>query len=255
MLYDVAAAISKGRREYQEDALALDFSDDSRFGFVVLSDGMGGHAAGDVASQIVVSEITEFLRVALENEDIPSGEIPNILREAAKTANSAIDEHVRQNKAVAGMGATALVPILDDDQIHWLSIGDSPLFLFEGDVLRQINEDHSMAPQIDLMVKTGMLDEETAMYHPDRNCLTSVLMGADIPKIDCGKPPITLQPGMMVIVSSDGLQTLTNEEIQKILIEQKAGDCEGVTNALMKALREADDPDQDNISLAVIKVS
>lgn len=142
-----------------------------------------------------------------------------------------------------------------DNALYWISVGDSPLYLFDGEDLHQINEDHSMAPQIDLMAKAGMIDEETARNHPDRNCLTSVLMGAQIPKIDCRESPVNLAPGHILIVSSDGLQFLTNDQIKKVVAEHKKDSSERLASALMSMVQKLDDPDQDNISFAVIKIS
>ena len=117
-----------------------------------------------------------------------------------------------------------------------------------------MNEDHSLAPQIDLMVKSGMMDAEAARQHPDRNCLTSVLMGTEIAKIDYNKPPVELRPGNIVIVSSDGLQFLSNEEIQDIVKKHRDSRSSELVDALMQAVEDLGDPDQDNISFAVIKV-
>lgn len=254
MMYDVAAAIDKGRREYQEDAFAVGFPDDDGMGFVVLADGMGGHEAGDVASRIAVAMVTHTLQEKLEEGDIPEDTIPDVLKEAVLTANSSIATYISKNRSVAGMGTTLVAPILNGDRMHWLSVGDSPLFVFDKGTLFQVNEDHSLAPQIDMMFQSGMLDEEAAKYHPDRNCLTSVLMGDTIPRIDCGKPPVTLRPGNIVLVSSDGLQFLSNEQIAGILNANCNKSADDIAKALMKALDELDDPDQDNISLAVVKV-
>ena len=112
-----------------------------------------------------------------------------------------------------------------------------------------------MAPQIDLMVRTGMLDEETARNHPDRNCLTSVLMGAPIPRMDCGKDPVALEPGDIIIASSDGLQFLSDKEIQQVVERYKEESCAELAKALMAEVQSLEDPEQDNISFAVIKVS
>ena len=253
MIYDVAAAIDKGRREYQEDAFAVGFPDEG-MGFVVLADGMGGHEAGDIASRIAVAMVTHTLQEKLEEGDIPEDCIPEVLKEALQTANASIATYVSKNRSVEGMGTTLVAPILNGDRLHWLSVGDSPLYVFDDGVLFQVNEDHSLAPQIDMMCQSGMLDEEAARYHPDRNCLTSVLMGDTIPRIDCGKPPVTLQPGNIVIVSSDGLQFLSNEQIAGILNANCTKSADAIANALMQAVEDLDDPDQDNISLAVIKV-
>ena len=254
MLYDVAAAIDKGRREYQEDAFALGFPDDEGMGFVVLADGMGGHEAGDIASRIAVAMVTHTLQQKLEEGDIPEESIADVLKEAVMSANASIATYVSRHRSVAGMGTTLVAPILSGDRLHWLSIGDSPLYVYDEGTLFQVNEDHSLAPQIDMMFRTGMLDEEAAKYHPDRNCLTSVLMGEKIPRIDCGKPPVTLRPGNIVIVSSDGLQFLSNEQIAGILNSNYSKSADEIAKALMKAVEDLDDPDQDNISLAVIKV-
>ena len=254
MMYDVAAAIDKGRRDYQEDAVAIDFPEEEGTGFVVLADGMGGHKAGDIASRIAVMKVSDALKEYLDERDLPDEVIPEVLREATILANRSIASYVSRNSEVAGMGTTLVAPILSGNHLHWISVGDSPLFLFQNNELHQVNEDHSLGPQIDLMVKSGMLDPETARHHPDRNCLTSVLMGSDIPKIDCGKPPVSLQPGDIVIVSSDGLQFLTNHQIHDILTTHHSADSETIADALMHAIRELDDPDQDNVSVAVIKV-
>lgn len=255
MTFDVAAAIDRGKREYQEDAVTVDFSTDTGIGYVVLADGMGGHAAGDIASEIVVTEMANNLKKKLSNGSAATVEIPSLLQEATMAANASIAEYVSKNRDVRGMGATLVAPVVRDNALYWISVGDSPLYLFDGEDLHQINEDHSMAPQIDLMAKAGMIDEETARNHPDRNCLTSVLMGAQIPKIDCRESPVNLAPGHILIVSSDGLQFLTNDQIKKVVAEHKKDSSERLASALMSMVQKLDDPDQDNISFAVIKIS
>lgn len=253
MMYDVAAAIDKGRRDYQEDAVSIGFLEESGTGFAVLADGMGGHEAGDIASRIVVTKITDELQARLDEGDISNEAIPGILKDAAMTANASIAAFVANNRSNAGMGTTLVVPMLNDDQMYWLSVGDSPLFLFSEGELTQINEDHSLAPQIDLMFRSGLMDEAEAKYHPDRNCLTSVLMGEEIPRIDCGKPPVTLKPGNVVIACSDGLQFLSDEKIAEVLRTHIDASSDEIAQALMKAIADLDDPDQDNVSIAVIK--
>ncbi len=252
--FDVAAAIDRGQREYQEDAVTVDFSASNGVGYVVLADGMGGHAAGDIASEIVVTEMANNLKKTLSNGSAATAEIPTLLQEATLAANASIAEYVSKNREVRGMGATLVAPVVRDNALYWISVGDSPLYLYDGEELHQINEDHSMAPQIDLMAKAGMIDEETARNHPDRNCLTSVLMGSHIPKIDCRETPVDLAPGNILIVSSDGLQFLPDDEIKGIVDQHKTDSSEALASALMASVQKLNDPDQDNISFAVIKV-
>jgi serine/threonine protein phosphatase PrpC len=148
-----------------------------------------------------------------------------------------------------------VVPALVENRLWWISIGDSPLFLYRNGKLSQLNEDHSMAPQIDFMVKSGLMDAEVAANHPDRNCLISVLMGTRIPKIDCPAKPVELQAGDIVICASDGLQFLTNAQIEKLVGKYRKSRSTEIAERLLEELTKLDDPDQDNISFTIIKVN
>lgn len=252
---DVAVALDQGRRDHQEDAVTARFPAHAPIGFAILADGMGGHAAGDIASALVVEEVGRRLAAPLAQGAVDAAAIPGLLHDAANAANAAIAAHVAQHREARGMGTTLVVPVVAGDRLHWLSVGDSPLYLFREGRLRQLNEDHSMAPQIDMMVRAGMMDAETARRHPDRNCLTSVLMGAPIPRIDWDRAPVTLAPGDIVIAASDGLQFLDDDEIAHVVAQLGAARSAVIARALVAAVCSLEDPDQDNISVAVIKVS
>lgn len=254
MQYDVSMAISQGQRDYQEDSVAADFILGNKHGFIVLADGMGGHAAGDVASKIVVTEVFSELKFQFSDASAFENEIVTVLKDVALSANACISAHVAENPAHRGMGSTLVAPIFFENRMYWISVGDSPLYLFRKGELKQLNEDHSMAPQIDIMVKTGQIDEETARNHPDRNCLTSVLIGSDIPRIDCQTNPTLLQSGDVLIVASDGLQFLRDNEIKTILGKNRRKTSSGIAQTLMTAVHKLKDPDQDNISISVVKI-
>lgn len=253
--YDVASGISQGARDYQEDAITSDFPVGAEAGFVVLADGMGGHAAGDVASKIILTEV--FSELKFHFADVVSFEAraPEILRNVADLANETLRQHTRSHPETEGMGATLVVPALVENRLWWISIGDSPLFLFRNGRLTQLNEDHSMAPQIDFMVKSGLMDPQVAANHPDRNCLISVLMGTRIPKIDCPTKPFELKQGDIVVCASDGLQFLTNAQIEKVLNKARKTRSTEIAERLLEEITRLDDPDQDNISFTVIKVN
>lgn len=254
MRYDVATAISIGQRDYQEDAVIADFNLGNEFGFAVLSDGMGGHAAGDIASKIVVTEVYSELKIQGGNIPALERDIVEILRGVAEGANACIDAQVAENPELRGMGATLVAPVLFGHRMYWISIGDSPLYLFRQGKLRQINEDHSLAPQIDLMVKTGQMDAETARNHPDRSALTSVVMGGRIPLIDCKPTPVQLENEDVVVAASDGIQYLEIEEINRLLEKTAARSSADIARAFLDAIQALDHPDQDNVSMAVIKL-
>jgi PPM family protein phosphatase len=253
--YDVASGISQGARDYQEDAITADFPVGAEAGFVVLADGMGGHAAGDVASKIVLTEVYSELKFHFADVEAFERQAPEILRNVAEFANQTLQDHTTSHPETEGMGATLVVPALVENRLWWISIGDSPLFLFRNGKLSQLNEDHSMAPQIDFMVQAGLLDAQIAANHPDRNCLVSVLMGAKISKIDCPAQPVTLQAGDIVICSSDGLQFLTNAQIVKVLARYRKSRSTEIAERLLEEIYRLNDPDQDNISFTIIKVN
>jgi serine/threonine protein phosphatase PrpC len=252
--YDVASAISQGQRPYQEDALITDFALGTDIGFTVLADGMGGHAAGDVASKIVVTEVFSELKLQSGDQKGFRANIPAILRDAALAANDCVKVHVQSNAETAGMGATLLAPVFVSSRLYWISIGDSPLLLFRKGVLRQLNEDHSMAPQIDFMIRSGLLSEEAGRNHPDRSCLTSVLGGEDIPRIDCPAEPFDLQHGDILIAASDGIQYLTFAEIEEVLRAHSSKPARRIAGALLTVLEAHGDPEQDNATFTIVKV-
>ena len=253
--FDVATAICQGGRDYQEDAIVADFPFGSDSGVVVLADGMGGHAAGDVASKIVVTEVFSELKFQSSNFQDFETEIPQYLTAAAVNANECVREHVLQHPETRGMGSTLVSLVLVENRMFWMSLGDSPLYHFRNGQLRQLNEDHSMAPQIDFMVKQGLLDEDAGRNHPDRNCLTSVILGDRVAKSDCPKAPFELQVGDIVVVSSDGLQYLEEPTIQKILHKYRRRKSAEIAGYLLEAIEDLADPDQDNCTFTVIKLN
>ena len=253
--FDVASAICQGGRDYQEDAIVTDFPFGSDSGVVVLADGMGGHAAGDVASKIVVTEVFSELKFESANFADFESEIPNYLTRAAAGANQVVRQHVSEHPETRGMGATLVSLVLIENRMYWMSIGDSPLYHFRSGKLSQLNEDHSMAPQIDFMVKSGLLDPEAGKNHPDRNCLTSVILGDRVAKSDCPRTPFELQVGDIVVVSSDGLQYLDEAQIQKILYRYRRKKAAEIAGYLLEAIEALADPDQDNCTFSVIKLN
>ncbi|MEM6887951.1 MAG: protein phosphatase 2C domain-containing protein [Pseudomonadota bacterium] len=252
---DAACALNQGQRTYQEDAVIADFARGTDVGLAVLSDGMGGHAAGDVASKIVVTEVFSEL---LFQRGCPAEEFERdltvTLKDAAMAANACLRDQVENNPDMHGMGATLVATVLVDRHLYWISIGDSPLFLFRDGSLQQLNEDHSLAPQIDFMLKSGLLDPEAARRHPDRNTLTSVLFGEKVPRIDCPTEPMTLRSGDLLIVASDGLQFLSDAEIANVLRDYQSAPSAAIADRLMERIDALEDPDQDNISFSIIKL-
>ncbi|MCB4456779.1 PP2C family protein-serine/threonine phosphatase [Leisingera sp. McT4-56] len=253
--YDAATAISQGRRDRQEDAVAADFLAGAGTGFAVLADGMGGHAAGDVAAKIVVTEVFSELKLRAGEPEQLEPAIGEVLHSAADGANACLGEYASHQPQLRaqGMGATLLAPVLFRDRLYWISVGDSPLYLFRDGALIRLNADHSMAAELEKLVARGRMDPAEAAAHPDRHCVTSVLTGADIPHIDCRSAPVRLQHGDIVLAASDGLLFLAEEEIAEVLAAECCSPSARIGAALMQRLEALDAPEQDNAAFCVIK--
>lgn len=253
--YDVASGLSQGGRDYQEDAIVTDFPFGMDSGIAVLADGMGGHEAGDVASKIVITQVFSELKFRSTEFAEAENRISDGFVSATTNANKAIRDYVHANPVAAGMGATLVALVLVENRMFWLSVGDSPLYVLRNGKLTQVNEDHSLAPQIDFMVEQGLISKREAREHPDRNCLTSVIMGRKIAKSDCPVAPFELQLGDIVLLSSDGLQYLGDETLEKILHRYRRRKASEIAGHLLDAIADLDDPDQDNVSFSVIKLN
>ncbi|MDA9865169.1 protein phosphatase 2C domain-containing protein [bacterium] len=252
--FDVASALDRGGRDYQEDTLISDFAVGDDCGIVVLADGMGGHSAGDVASKTVVTEVYSELKFHSDLFFDHADSLPQLMLNAITNANDCIREEITEHPESLGMGSTVVAAVMAGSRMYWSSVGDSPLYHYRAGGMCQVNEDHSMAPQIDAMVAAGALHPDDAKTHPDRNSLTSAVAGGNIARMDNRGIALDLKAGDIVVVSSDGLQFLDDKVITKIIARNRRKPSADIANALLQAVKGLDDPEQDNISFAVIKV-
>jgi len=252
--FDVASALDRGGRDYQEDSLVSDFAVGDDLGIVVLADGMGGHSAGDIASKTVVTEVFSELKFHSDLFFDHADHLPQLMQGAITNANDCIRDAITENPESRGMGSTVVAAVIAGTKMYWSSVGDSPLYHYRSGKLEQVNEDHSMAPQIDAMVAAGAIRPEDAKTHPDRNSLTSAVAGGKIARMDNRGLAVELKAGDIVIVSSDGLQFLEDKVITKIITRNRRKPSADIANALLQAVKGLNDPEQDNISFSVIKV-
>jgi len=216
----------QGARAYQEDSWALRTLGDGTL-LAVLADGMGGHAGGAVASRLAVGA---FL-MAMENG--------GSLQEALEAANRAIGEAAQRDVALANMGSTLVGAVVTDDEVRWISVGDSPFYLATAGALERLNADHSMVPQIDALVERGIITAEDAARHPGRHTLREAVMGQPLTLIDEGRR--ALAAGDRLLVCSDGIETLDRAGIVRAAA--------GPVQALIDAVLAVGAPAQDNVTV------
>jgi protein phosphatase len=255
--FDIAWRAGKGARPYQEDALAFwpgsSPIDPGVAGatipaslVVVLADGMGGHAGGAVASRLVCEC---FMRTFGETD----ASVPERLGAALVAANDAIARATGENPLLSGMGSTVLGTVFGDDGLRWLSVGDSPLYLYRSGEVALLNEDHSLAPALDLMAEAGRITAEQARSDPRRHMLRSAVTGEELELVDLSRKPLELEPGDYVILASDGIHTLAIDEIARLVAAFGPDGPDAVADALMREVDRVKDPTQDNITILVAR--
>lgn len=234
-----------GKRANQEDCIGWSPGGGVAGGamprLVVVADGMGGHAAGEIASRLAVDAF-----VKAYSRERPGAR--ELLSEALEEANAAIARHVEANPNTEGMGCTLVAVEMSDDgaSYRWISVGDSPLYLVSNGRTEQVNEDHSFRDQIRRLVDQGADPSEL----PGANVLRSALMGGHVPLVDDTGVWRPLGQGETLVVATDGIETLDREEIAAAV--KSGADAQTLADALADRVEAVGRPRQDNTSIAVI---
>lgn len=246
--FDLASAQIDGARKYQEDAFLITHltdKDGNPSSLVIVADGMGGHAAGNVASNMAVQAFAKHV-----SANYPTDSLAEILGEAVLKANDSIQETIKETPALSGMGCTMIAGILEAGNIWWASVGDSHLYVIRGGNLEKKNDDHSYGGFLDRMKAAGTPVEPQKGLA--RNMLMSALTGDEINEINIPDQPFSLQPGDRVLLCSDGLDTLGSGQIvQHASCSETPKEC---ADALMDAVTDAQIPKQDNTTAVVVLV-
>ncbi|MFQ5888958.1 MAG: Stp1/IreP family PP2C-type Ser/Thr phosphatase [Gemmatimonadota bacterium] len=198
-----AALSDVGRlRSGNEDAVFAE----PKAGVFVVADGMGGHAAGEVASAIATRAIGA--RLCSLSATCSLQQARGSIHEAFVDAGDQIVQEARENPAHEGMGTTATVLVLGPEDRYVVGhIGDSRGYLFRDGELRQITRDHSWVQE---QVDRGAISREQARFHPQSNIITRALGTAEIPWPDVYDGQA--KPGDIFLVASDGLTDMLPEE-------------------------------------------
>lgn len=246
--FELAGSQIDGARDYQEDAFLITHLTDANgkpSALVVIADGMGGHAAGNVASNMAVQAFNKHVSANYPTEN-PS----EILEQSVVKANNSIKETVVETPALAGMGCTMVAAILEDGKMWWASVGDSHCYLVRDREITKKNADHSYGGFLDRMEADGTpVEPEPGL---SRNMLMSAITGEEINEIDVPANPFELQAGDRIILCSDGLDTLSAGKI--IQYSEWSESTKECADALMTAVEEANMPRQDNTTAVVVNV-
>ena len=229
------AATDVGRvRGHNEDSLLAGPS------VFAVADGMGGHAAGEVASRLAIEAIGEVA----DRDDLVSDDVTEAVGEAHARILRSASRHPEQS----GMGTTltGLAAVTDDGASQWavFNVGDSRVYRYAGGQLTQVTVDHS---EVRELVDAGLITPEEAAHHPLRNIVTQSLGASWAPQVDLWVFP--REPGERFVVCSDGLTgELTDAEISSLLVTHD--DPQDAASALVEAAVAAGG--RDNVTVVTV---
>ncbi|WP_339723247.1 protein phosphatase 2C domain-containing protein [uncultured Paraglaciecola sp.] len=233
----------QGDRNYQEDSFKIEvFGEETLF---LLCDGMGGHVGGKQASSLAVEE---FVKGFGHHNN---SSIYQRLEAGLTAANVAIKHRVSQSSELRGMGTTLVAVYMCKETIQWVSVGDSPLWLIRDNQIQRLNADHSLAAVLNKLVKLGEITAQDAANDPKRHALLSSVSGEEIKHIDLRESPFELQNGDCLILASDGLETLSEQQIIRLVSGN--GKPEECAAQLLGAIKTFQKPQQDNATVIVYR--
>jgi protein phosphatase len=238
------------KRKGNEDSLFV--NDEQRL--YVVADGMGGHAAGEVASRIAVDAINEFVCATAGDEEItwPFGLDENIsydgnrLKTAVRFANRKVIEATRERAEYEGMATTVAAVLVDGDTANVAHVGDSRVYLYREAALTLLTSDHSWVME---QLQNGTLSADQARHHPFRNVVTRALGGRTDLAVDMQAHK--MRDGDLLLMCSDGLTNmLADDEIAEVVREAQ-GDVERATQGLVAEANARGG--EDNITVLVLR--
>ncbi|WP_339145769.1 MULTISPECIES: Stp1/IreP family PP2C-type Ser/Thr phosphatase [unclassified Sutcliffiella] len=236
----------RGRvRSHNEDNGGIFVNKDGTM-LAVVCDGMGGHQAGEVASERAVSHIKEMWE---ETINISSPEPAEIwLKTFILQTNQSLFEHANSHEECHGMGTTIVAAILGDSFVTLAHVGDSRIYLISEEGAKQLTEDHTFVNEL---VKTGQISKEDAEHHPRKNVILQALGTEKTVKIDI--KTITYDDPGYVLLCSDGLTDKVND---REIVEVLNNGSQALSAKAEELIRRANHyGGEDNITVAILELS
>ncbi|MDQ3244293.1 MAG: Stp1/IreP family PP2C-type Ser/Thr phosphatase [Gemmatimonadota bacterium] len=238
----VSARTDTGRlRKGNEDNLYADANEYR--GLFIVADGMGGHAAGEVASQMAVDLIARELA---EVNNLASPEAGTRLSDTLRLANRQVFQRTMSEVEKTGMGSTASALLLSDTRYLIGHVGDSRIYLVRDGMMQQLTRDHSLVQE---QVDAGLITAEQARHHPQSNVITCCIgMSSEIePDVIAGETHV----GDVFLLASDGLTGMVEDRRLQQLLQSRAAP-ERIVNAMIADANN--NGGIDNITAIVVKV-
>lgn len=248
--YSIVGMQILGQRDTQEDNYIISYVDERETNLrsaptlIVMADGMGGHAAGDIASRIAVDIFTTHF-----TKNYHTASEVDLLQSSLDASNAEIRAAAHGNTR-KGMGCTFVGALFKQQSMWWVSVGDSHLYLLRNNQIIKKNEDHSYGAYLKHLQAQGKaISNETDQ---NSNVLLSAMDGGKIERVDLPRLPLELQAGDRIIIASDGLNTLRLGTV--LQLSQIYEDTQQYVDMLLREIEVANDPKQDNTTIVVVDV-
>lgn len=236
-------------RDHNEDNFRIEEEE----GLFVVCDGMGGHASGEVASEISVNEIAKFTMETRKKLGLPVSDSSHVspdevaLSEAIKTANEKVYYHALRDKSCAGMGTTVVGMLESGEDLVIGHVGDSRIYRLRGEVFSQITEDHSLLNH--LIQTQGLSEEEIANFESKNVILRAVGLKDDV---DVETQVTRKFPGDIYLLCSDGLSDMVDDREMGSILLASQENLESGCRQLVDAANH--NGGHDNITVILVRV-
>ena len=238
-----------------DEGLVRDHNEDyiswvAESGLVILADGMGGHNAGEVASELAVTSVTDALEEVLSPDikDSCNLNFNEVVNDAVEFANEEINLHAKSHPECNGMGTTIVMALFHNDSVILASVGDSRIYRFRKGELKQVTTDHSLVQE---MIDNGYMSEEEAQNSTNRNLITRALGIAEEVKVDVTKNDI--EKDDIYLLCSDGLSDMITDELIFSTLVKTRQDLQRGSEELVRLAKEHGGHDNVSVILAMCK--
>lgn len=239
--YIIANRTDVGKeRMVNEDSMVTFDSPNGRV--IAVCDGMGGQAAGDVASSLACDIITDIL----ENNTFSSPE--EAITRSITAANQGILHRASQDPQLEGMGATCVMLIIKDGRVHYGWVGDSRIYYVTKSGITQLSRDQSYVQQL---VNSGQITREEAEHHPQKNEILNALGIPTMTPPELSPTPITPEPGSVFVLCSDGLSGMVSDEIIETIVNNSNMTLQQKADSLVNRANE--NGGLDNITVQLVQ--
>jgi len=209
------------RRNNNEDAFRIN----KEIGLLIVADGIGGHQAGEVASNLAVEEIETHIKEHLEKK-----QVPEVLYDAIIQSNHVVYTRAIEDEALSGMGTTIVVALCDKNKIHLAHVGDSRAYHITRTDMIQLTEDHSVVAEL---VRMGEITPEDARNHPKRGIITRSI--GNRPEVEPEINTFSWEEGDYLLLCTDGLTDMVEDEKIEMIVTGEKQELETISQELVES--------------------